>query len=97
MARKRGRAARRRTHTCATTTPRIRRAIQASDEKDIVLAERYGVNRKTVAKWKSRDFDSDARMGPKNPTSRVLSQDQEAIVLAYAGALASRSTTAMRD
>jgi hypothetical protein len=28
-------------------------------------------------------FDSDARMGPKNPTSRVLNQDQEAIILAY--------------
>ena len=97
MARKRGEAARRRIHACATTTPRIRRAIQASDEKDIVLARRYGVNRKTIAKWKWRDFDSDARMGPKNPTSRVLNQDQEAIVLAYAGALASRSTTAMRD
>jgi hypothetical protein len=74
---------RRRTHACATTTPRIRRAIQASDEKDIVLAERYGVNPKTVAKWKRRDFASDARMGPKNPTSSVLSQDQEAMVLAY--------------
>jgi hypothetical protein len=83
MARKRGRVTRRRTHACATTTPRIRRAIQASDEKDIVLAERYGVNPKTVAKWKWRDFDSDARMGPKNPTSSVLSHDQEAIILAY--------------
>jgi hypothetical protein len=82
VARKPGRAARRRIHTRATTTPRIRRAIQASEEKNIVLAERYGVNPKTIAKWKWRDFDSDARMGPKNPTSRVLNQDQEAIILA---------------
>jgi len=83
VARKRRPAARRGTHTCATTTPRIRRAIQTSDEKDIVLAERYRVNRKTIAKWRWRDFDSDARMGPKNPTSSVLSQNQEAIILAY--------------
>ena len=83
MAQKGGRAARRRTHTCTTTTPRIRRAIQASEEKDIVLAERYGVNLKTIAKWRWRDFASDARMGPKNPTSSVLNQNQEAIILAY--------------
>src|SRR6516162_7542881 len=83
VAQKGGRAARRRTHTCTTTTPRIRRAIQASEEKDIVLAERYGVNLKTIAKWRWRDFASDARMGPKNPTSSVLSHDQEAIILAY--------------
>ena len=96
VARKRGRAARRRTHSCATTTPRVRRAIQASKEKNNVLAKRYGVSRKTIAKWKGREStsdermgpknpssNSDERMGPKNPSSNILTDDDEAIVLAY--------------
>jgi len=83
VARKRGRAARRRTHSCATTTPRVRRAIQASKEKNNVLAKRYGVSRKTIAKWKGRESTSDERMGPKNPSSNILTDDDEAIVLAY--------------
>ena len=68
---------------CATTTPRVRRAIQASEEKNTVLAERYGVNRKTIAKWKARESASDERMGPKNPCSSVLTRHDEAIILAY--------------
>ncbi len=83
VARKPGRAAQRRTHSCATTTPRVRRAIQASEEKNTVLAERYGVNRKTIAKWKARESSSDERMGPKNPSSSVLTQHEEVIILAY--------------
>jgi hypothetical protein len=83
MARKLRQSAGRRTHSCATTTPRIRRAIQASDETNIVLAKRHGVNRKTIAKWKAREFTSDARMGPKNPRSSLLSHEEETIILAY--------------
>jgi transposase len=83
VARKRDRAARRPTHGCATTTPSMRRAIQASEEKNTVLAARLGVHRKTIAKWKRRDFTSDQRMGPKNPGSKLLSRDDEAIILAY--------------
>jgi hypothetical protein len=83
VARKPRQAARRRTHSCATTTPRFRRAIQASEETNIVLAKRHGVNRKTIAKWKAREFISDDRMGPKNPRSNALTQDEEMIILAY--------------
>jgi hypothetical protein len=61
----------------------VRRAIQESEEKNIVLAKRYRVDRKTIAKWKARDFVSDERMGPKNPRSSLLSQEDEAIILAY--------------
>jgi hypothetical protein len=71
------------THSCATTTPSVRRAIQASDEKNIILAKRHGVNRKTIPKWKTRDSASDERMGPKNPRSNLLSPQDEAIILAY--------------
>jgi hypothetical protein len=83
MARKQSRVARTKTHSCATTTPRVRRAIQESEEKNIILAKRYGVNRKTIAKWKARDATSDERMGPNNPPPRLLSREDEAIILAY--------------
>jgi hypothetical protein len=83
VARKPRQAARRRTHSCATTTPRVRRAIQASEETNIVLAKRHGVNRKTIAKWRAREFISDERMGPKNPRSTLLTLEDEAIILAY--------------
>jgi hypothetical protein len=61
----------------------MRRAIQASDEKNTVLAKRYDVHRQTIAKWKARDTTADARMGPKNPCSSVLTPNEEAIILAY--------------
>ena len=57
---------------------RRRRAIQLSEEKNIALAKRYGVSRKTIAKWKAREFTSDARMGPTNPRASILTQDDEA-------------------
>jgi transposase len=65
VARKPSRDARRRSHSCATTTPTVRRAIQGSEETNIALAKRYRLNRKTIAKWKARVYISDERMGPK--------------------------------
>jgi hypothetical protein len=35
------------------------------------LSERYGVNPKTVIKWKKRDFVHDTLVGPKDVRSRV--------------------------
>src|SRR5208337_3981355 len=43
----------------------------------------YGVDRKTIAKWKARKFSSDVQMGPKNPRSKFLTLDDEVIILAY--------------
>jgi hypothetical protein len=83
VARKPRQAARRRTHSCATTTPRVRRAIQASEETNIVLAKRHGVNRKTIAKWKAREFIFDERLGPKKARSSLLTLHDETIILAY--------------
>src|SRR5271169_4827326 len=82
-ARKAREAARTRTHSCATTTPEVRRAIQASDETNTTLAKRHAVNRKTIAKWKAREFTSDERMGPKNPRPSLLALHDEVIILAY--------------
>ena len=75
--RERGRELASRTHGSATTTPSVREAIQASEEKNTVLAKRYGVDRKTIAKWKACKFSSDVRMGPKNPRSKFLTLDDE--------------------
>jgi transposase-like protein len=46
-------------HGSATTTEAVRRAIQHSQESLRALAKRYGVNQKTVAKWKKRSSASD--------------------------------------
>ncbi len=57
---------------CATTTQTVRRAIQNSQASLKTLSERYSINKKTVAKWRKRDFVHDAPMGPKHPRSTVL-------------------------
>ena len=70
-------------HGSATTTEAVRRAIQHSQESLRALARRYGVNQKTVAKWKSRSSVADLQTGPKEPKSTVLSPDAEAVVVAF--------------
>jgi transposase InsO family protein len=70
-------------HGSATTTEAIRRAIQHSQESLRQLAKRYGVNQKTVAKWKNRTSVTDVPTGPKQPRSTVLSIEEEAIIVAF--------------
>ncbi|WP_096701735.1 IS481 family transposase [Magnetospirillum sp. 15-1] len=70
-------------HGCATTTEAIRRAIQDSQESLRTLAKRYGINPKTVAKWKKRPSVSDLPMGPKEAKSTVLTVEEEAIIVAF--------------
>jgi transposase InsO family protein len=70
-------------HSSATTTEAIRRAIQNSQESLRQLARRYGINQKTVAKWKNRDTVADRRTGPKEPRSTVLSMEEEAVIVAF--------------
>ena len=68
---------------CATTTEAVRRAIQHSQESLMVLAGRYGINPKTMAKWRKRAHVTDARMGPKEVRSTVLTPEEEAAVVAF--------------
>lgn len=70
-------------HGSATTTHIIRAAIQRSKAPLKELAARYGLNRKTVAKWRKRAFVHDAPMGPKSPCSTVLTPEEEAAAVAF--------------
>jgi len=70
-------------HGSATTTEAVRRAIQNSQASIRTLAKRYGINPKTVAKWRARPGVQDARMGPKQPRSTVLTTQEEALIVAF--------------
>ena len=70
-------------HGSDTTTESVRRAIQYSQESLRALSQRYGINQKTVAKWKKRGSVQDLPTGPKEPKSSVLTIEEEAIVVAF--------------
>ena len=70
-------------HGRATTTEAVRRAIQDSEESLRALSKRYGINQKTVAKWKKRTSVADLPTGPKEPRSTVLSIEEEAVIVAF--------------
>lgn len=64
-------------------TEAVRRAIQNSQESLRTLSKRYGINQKTVAKWKKRTSQADLPTGPKEPHSTVLSIEEEAVIVAF--------------
>ncbi len=70
-------------HGSATTTHAIRAAIQRSKASLQALSDRYGINPKTVAKWRKRPGVEDQPMGPKVPRSTVLSSDEETLIVAF--------------
>ena len=70
-------------HGSATTTKAVRRSIQHSQESLRALAKRYGINPKTVAKWRNRNSLAGERTGPKDPKSTVLTVEEEAIIVAF--------------
>jgi transposase InsO family protein len=70
-------------HGSARTTPRIRAELQASQEATGVLAARYGLNAKTVTKWRKRTTTADQPMGPTQPRSTVLTEAEEAMVVEF--------------
>ena len=67
-------------HGSARTTPRVRGEFQASTR---VLAAQYGLNPKTVVKWRARQITTDAPMGPRQPRSTVLTDAEEAIIVEF--------------
>ena len=70
-------------HGCARTTPRVRAELQAAQTSSRALARQFGLNPKTVLKWRKRATATDASMGPKKPASTVLTPAQEAIIVEF--------------
>lgn len=70
-------------HGSTTTTEAIRRAIQHNQESLRALSKRYGINQKAVAKWRKRTSVADLPTGPREPTSTVLSREDEAVIVAF--------------
>ena len=70
-------------HGSATTTAAVRRAIQLRQESVRALARRYGISPTTVQKWRKRSSTADAKMGPKEVRSSVLTAEEEAIIVAF--------------
>ena len=66
-------------HGNATTTPRVRKEIQESTESIAKLAKRYGINEKTVLKWKHRSTTTDNKTGPKVRPSVLTPLEQQII------------------
>jgi len=70
-------------HRCAKTTEAVRLAIKNSQESLKVLSKTYGINPKTVSKWKKRECLQDAPMGPKEARSTVLTLEEEAVCITF--------------
>jgi transposase InsO family protein len=70
-------------HGSARTTEAVRRAIQLRQEGVRAAAKRYGVSPTAVQKWRGRQTAGDARMGPREVRSTVLTPEEEAVVVAF--------------
>ncbi|CDZ40646.1 Transposase (Class I) [Neorhizobium galegae bv. officinalis] len=70
-------------HGSATTTHAVRAAIQRSQASAAELSRSYGINPRTVLKWRKRATVEDLKTGPKAPRSTVLSEEEEAIIIAF--------------
>lgn len=68
---------------CATITQEMRAATQRSQVSTAALSQLYGINQKTVVKWRKRRSVEDRKTGPKEPRSTVLSDAAEAIAIAF--------------
>jgi transposase-like protein len=70
-------------HGSATTTHAVRAAIQRSQASLAQLSREFGINPKTVTKWRKRATVEDVKTGPKEPRSTVLTEEEEAAVVAF--------------
>jgi len=69
-------------HGSAKTTHAVRAELQRSKAPIAQLAKRFGINEKTVMKWRSRPSVDDLPMGPKERRSTVLTPMEEAAIVA---------------
>lgn len=70
-------------HGSARTTAAVGLLIQDGQESLRMLAARYGINPKTVQKWKKRGSVLDRKTGPVEPRSTVLDSEAEAMIVAF--------------
>jgi transposase-like protein len=68
-------------HGTATTTHAIREKIQDSQESLVKLAKRYGINLKTVQKWRQRESVEDLKCVSKPGQGSVLTAVDEAVIV----------------
>lgn len=61
----------------------MRRAKQHRQARLRALSKRYGINQKTVAKWKKRTAVAELPNGPRQPRSIVFSSEHEAAIVAF--------------
>jgi transposase-like protein len=69
-------------HGSAKTTHAVRAELQRSQASVAQLARQFGINEKTVIKWRNRQSVEDMPMGPKERRSTVLSPMEEAAIVA---------------
>ena len=74
-------------HGSATTTHAVRAAIQRSQASLAQLSRELGINPKTVAKWRKPLTVEDMKTGPTEPRSTVLTEAEEAMIVAFRWAL----------
>jgi len=68
-------------HGAAKTTHAVREKIQGSQESLVKLAKRYGINPKTVQKWRKRESVEDLKCGSKPGQGSVLTPVDEAVIV----------------
>jgi hypothetical protein len=83
-------------HKQATTTPKVRDAIQASDDPASVMAERFGTTEQTAYKWRHRDSVHD-HSHTQHRLQTTLNPIQEAVVVALRRALVVSKWTRLRS
>lgn len=61
-------------HGSAKTTHAVRAELQRSQASSAELARRFGINEKTVRKWRSRAMVGDEPTGPKERRTSLFFQ-----------------------
>src|SRR3546814_8618743 len=70
-------------HGSAKTTHAVRAELQRSQASAAQLARRFGINEKTVRKWRCRETVEDEPMGPKRSEEHT-SELQSLMRISYA-------------
>ena len=66
-------------HCYARTNSHIRGIIQKSELTNTELASKYGVNKKTISKWRNRDYTNDKSSKPKTIHYALSNLEKEII------------------